>query len=253
MRSYEFVKSGLLPGSLGLLMILLVAAVVALESRRAQRLGRALLITVTVFYLFMGLPRGAQLLGTVVSAGFPVAEASALKGINAIVVLDGGQIRYKRDGIEIATMTATSSQRALETLRVHRLLGSATIVVSAGAYGPQKSPPEGAAIRSALIANGIRPTDVVLDSTSRSTAEHATNVPVLLRRRGITRFALVTSAVHMRRAMRAFARMGVRPVAAPAPLQDPAQPPWWPSVDALRVSYEAVYELIGITTQRVTR
>lgn len=252
MKLYEFIKWGLLPGTLGFLLIMLIAATVALGSRRAERFGRVLLVTATALYIFMSLPVGARVLGTVASSGFAPASASTLKGVNTIVVLDGGQVRYRRDGIEIVTMTAASGRRAIETLRVRRLLGSATIVVSAGAYVLARWPPEGAAIRSALVANGIKPVDIVVDSMSRSTAEHAANIPPLLRRLGTTRFALVTSAVHMRRAMRAFAKMGVTPIAAPAPLDDPEQPAWWPSVDALRLSYEAVYELIGTAVQRVS-
>jgi uncharacterized SAM-binding protein YcdF (DUF218 family) len=81
---------------------------------------------------------------------------------------------------------------------------------------------------------------------SRNTREHALNVSAILRARGMTRIALVTSAVHMRRAMRAFSGTGLKVVPAPAPLQVPAITDWWPRTTALDRSLEAWYEVFGL-------
>ena len=101
-------------------------------------------------------------------------------------------------------------------------------------------------MREVLITAGVPADKVVLESWSRNTREHGPNVGALLRARGVTRFALVTSSVHMRRAVHAFSAEGLQVIPAPAPLEMPEHFPWWPSTAALDQSLEAWYEIFGL-------
>jgi uncharacterized SAM-binding protein YcdF (DUF218 family) len=86
----------------------------------------------------------------------------------------------------------------------------------------------------------------VLDSKSRNTYEHGINVSAILQARGVTRIALVTSSVHMRRAVRAFGGTGLDVIPAPAPLEMPSITDWWPRYSVLERSTEAWYEVFGL-------
>jgi uncharacterized SAM-binding protein YcdF (DUF218 family) len=249
---YQFLKGELLPGAPGLLLLLLVICVPALWWTRTARAARYVLAVSTIFYVAISIPVGAWWLSRIVAGGYePVVSAAELDGVQAIAVLDGGAFRATRDGAHIAVANRLSVQRALEAARLYRMLDHPLIVVSGGDYKPPGKLPEGGAMRDVLLAVGVPGSRILLDSTSRNTQEHGENVPALLRRQGITRFALVTSAVHMPRALRAFWVAGARPVPAPAPIEDSESPGWWPSSGAIERSREALYEVLGRVAQRM--
>ena len=60
-------------------------------------------------------------------------------------------------------------------------------------------------------------TALILENSSRTTYENAAMTEDQLKARGIGKILLVTSALHMPRAMAAFAKQGVVAIAAPAP------------------------------------
>ena len=244
---YDFAKHWLLPGSFGLFFLGLVLGLVASRFARTARLGTFALAVFIGGYGAMSMPMGAWLLGRLVSAGYssPV-ERSELADVQAIVVLDANTIRYGVEDIEIAVLSRQSAVRALEAVRVYRRIEPSLVVVSGGAYVRVGKLPEGEAMREVLVAAGVPANRVVLDSMSRNTREHALNVSAILRARGVTRIALVTSSVHMRRAMRAFSGTGLEVVPAPAPLEVPAITDWSPRTTALDRSLEAWHEVFGL-------
>jgi uncharacterized SAM-binding protein YcdF (DUF218 family) len=243
-RGYEFIKSALLPGTLGLLLTLQVLCLIALRIRRSARLSVLGLTVITISYWLISTPAGAWALGRLVASGYTaVADSVALRQVRAVVVLDGGAHRYNSDHVELRVVTRASAVRALEAVRVYGLLDQPVVIVTGGAYVPTGRIPEGGALRDLLIAAGIPRERVVLDSTSRSTREHAITVAPMLRAQGIDEFALVTSAVHMRRAHRAFAGTGLLTIPAPATVERSAAWPWWPQAASLERSHEAFYEV----------
>ena len=247
MSAYDFATHELLPGSLALFLLGLVLAFFALLFPRTARAGTFVLGVLIGAYAAMSMPMGAWLLGWLVSVGYssPV-ERSELSGVQAIVVLDANTNRYSAGNIEIAVLNRPSAVRALEAVRLFREMHPSLMIVSGGAYVRVGRYPEGEAMREALAAAGVPADRIVLDPMSRNTNEHALNVSAILRRKGLTRIALVTSAVHMRRAMRAFSRTDLEVVPAPAPLEKPAAYDWWPRTSALERSLEAWYEVFGL-------
>ena len=244
---YDFAKHWLLPGSFGLFFLGLVLGFATLRFARTARIGTFALAVLIGGYGAMSMPMGAWLLGRLVSAGYSSSvERSELADVQAIVVLDANTNRYGVEDIEIAVLSRQSAVRALEAVRVYRRIEPSLVVVSGGAYVRVGKLPEGEAMREVLVAAGVPADRVVLDSMSRNTREHALNVSAILRARGVTRIALVTSSVHMRRAMRAFSGTGLEVVPAPAPLKVPAITDWWPRTTALDRSLEAWYEVFGL-------
>lgn len=240
---YQFLKNGLLPGSLGLLFILLALCIAALWLRRASRVALTALTAVTAVYCALSMP---------IAGGYANgADPSSFHGAQAIVVLDGGTSRTSAGDIELVAASAPSATRAIEAIEVFRILDrKPLILISGGADAPRGPSPEGSGIRKALIESGVDSTRILLDTTSRNTREHGVNVPRILKSLSVTRFILVTSALHMRRAMRDFAANGSKPIPAPAALPPVMSASWWPSTGGLDQTVDVFHELAGLISGR---
>ena len=91
------------------------------------------------------------------------------------------------------------------------------MLLSGGALEGDVSEARGMA--HAIRQQGVPETALILENSSRTTYENAAMTEDQLKARGIGKILLVTSALHMPRAMAAFAKQGVVAIAAPAPPQ----------------------------------
>jgi uncharacterized SAM-binding protein YcdF (DUF218 family) len=246
------ILKSMLPGSMAFLLIGL--AIGLLLSRRAGRTGgwgRRWLVALTALYVLMSTPAGSLLIAKPLSWGFhPIARIEDAAGARAVVVLDGGTERcYSIAGVG-EQPNATTLARALEAVRVATLIDAPLVVVTGGTNRPiPGAAPDGDMLRQAIVRLGVPADRVVLDPDSTSTRAHALSVTRLLRARGISRFVLVTSDTHIRRAAAAFRREGADLVASPASGCDrPAAHVWriWPSSASLAYSEAAVHDYLGL-------
>jgi len=91
-----------------------------------------------------------------------------------------------------------------------------------------------------------------VESASRDTADNARMSAALLKAAGITRVALVTHAVHMRRSMAEFQRAGLEPVAAPTVIRRPPELDFTDFISASRALQQsgwALHEWLGWLAQ----
>lgn len=86
----------------------------------------------------------------------------------------------------------------------------------------QRDEPEAARIARWLESLGVESSQLVLETRSRNTAENAMETAVLASRLGIERIVLVTSALHMPRAVLWFERAGLE--VQPHPVDPMARP-----------------------------
>ena len=114
---------------------------------------------------------------------------------------------------------------------------------------------EAEAMRSMLLTLGVPPAAIRLEGVSRNTAENAQQSLGLIRAAGAKRVLLVTSAMHMPRALRTFeAALGGSGVAVlPASTDVEALPNslhplgrWLPDADSLGMSTAALKEYLGL-------
>jgi uncharacterized SAM-binding protein YcdF (DUF218 family) len=251
----DIVKAALIPGSIPFLLAGLAAGVMLLfRPDPWRKRGRRWLVLLLAGYWLLSIPAAADLLAAALARPHhPIASLSAARGASAIVVLDGGTTRVRARGDGMDTLNVPSALRALEAVRVYRLLGNPLVVVTSGDLAAQDPrSPEGAAIRDAIAAAGVPADRIVLDSASPNTHAHATTVRALLKERAVDRIVLVTSATHIRRAAWTFQAAGFDVVASPAAARSesaagaPRWRNWWPSAEALRVSEEGVRDLMAI-------
>jgi len=224
--------------------------------RRWPRLGNALAGGGLAALVALSTDAGARLLvRPLENMTAPLAwsgPVSASAPAQAIVVLAAGNSEHapeyggnSPDGIALARLRYGARLQ-------HR--SSLPLLVSGGNADPARSIPAKAVAMAQVLREDFR-TDVRwVEADSATTAENAIFSARLLKPAGVHTVLLVTDAMHMPRARRAFERAGLRVVAAPTvfrawgPLSASS---FLPSADALASSYYAVYEWIGLAWYRI--
>jgi uncharacterized SAM-binding protein YcdF (DUF218 family) len=128
--------------------------------------------------------------------------------------------------------------------------GRAPLVVVSGA-ALDGGVSEARMMASALERDGVPTAAILLENQSLTTHQNAAYTARLLRRQGIRSFLLVTSALHMPRAMASFQKQGLEPIAAPSPPQievpdDMDFSFWLPDLRTLNASRSIVKEYLGL-------
>jgi len=203
-----FVASKLLwivvaPGNL-LLIVLVAGVVVAAWSRRRRGFGWIAAATVGLLVIAV-LPIGPWLTAPLEDR-FPAIAAPAR--VDGIVVL-GGSVDpgLSRSRGQIALVAAAG--RVTETVVLARRFPGARVVVSGG-HGLlfPSGPPEAAATRHLLVDLGVAAERIVVEGNSRNTYENAVMSHAAVEPKTGETWLLVTSALHMPRAVGCFRRAG---------------------------------------------
>ncbi len=105
-------------------------------------------------------------------------------------------------------------------------------------------------LRRIVVDAGVPSSAVIEESRSTTTAGQASFVRELLSARGIQRVVVVTSPLHMTRALELFRAEHLDAIGSAAPLRSensPAPPLLLPNVDSLALSDDALYEYAALT------
>jgi uncharacterized SAM-binding protein YcdF (DUF218 family) len=253
----ESLKTYLIPGSDSFLLLGLAlgAALLYLGGPRA-RWGRGLLTGLATLYLILSLPLTARTLETALALDLSAASSEALvaagsaqDGATAIVVLGGGTVSYSSGQATISELSDATSLRLLEAVRLEALLGEPWIIVSGGPPAGGL-PPETEPMAQELLGAGIPEDRIRIDDVSGSTREQALNLGELIQETGAERFLLVTSPIHMRRALASFRAEGLDPLPAPSAQHSLGHPVtqggWLPHPAALDASQSAIREALAL-------
>ncbi len=282
----------LFPGNL--IILLVVVAVVLFRTRRHMlRWGLppastgsigavATLITGVTLLLYMasaGIVTD-RVLGALEHA-IPPATPEALLEAEAVVVLGGGVVYQSpaeqmlreldrtavagrgpneeplhsetTDPRGIAALSPEAESRLLHGVRLARRL-QVPLVVSGGRVLSAEVVPSEAEVAAALALDlGIPRGMLRVESDSRTTAE---NARFTAERFEFHRVVVVTSAYHMRRALLAFNREGLSPIAAPAAYRRDLRPlrpvMFMPNAGNLRDTATVMRERVGFWWYRLT-
>jgi len=131
-----------------------------------------------------------------------------------IVVLGGTQAPLRAPRVEAEEVNGARLQMAV---RLYRAGKARKIVVSGGPYRIQgeRFRAEAEDMRDVLVGLGVPFSAILMEPNSRNTFENAAFTAKLLKERGESKVLLVTSALHMPRAMALFQKQGVEAAAAP--------------------------------------
>jgi uncharacterized SAM-binding protein YcdF (DUF218 family) len=246
----DFLKENLRPGHMAAALMLLTPGTVMLFVPRLSRWGRRWIAAVVGFYLVLSSPIGSGLLVRTLTGQYqPIASPAEARGARVVVLLGSGSTNLRAAGRQLSSVTFEAGLRVLEVARLFDLLGGPLVIASGGVTERDSAAaPESVALQRALIAVGVSPDKIVLESESKNTRDEAIIVQRMLAERGLTEFVLVTSPLHMRRSMLTFEQQGMHPIPSPAPLVPERSTPrsrLLPSDLWLQIGDSALYEWLA--------
>jgi uncharacterized SAM-binding protein YcdF (DUF218 family) len=224
-----FLKTVLLPGTFAFaLLVGVVAALLMCRSGLSRRVGAALAALVAAGYLVLALPYTAGRLSAPLRQFGRLPETSQAGDVSAILLLTGD----------------STHARFSEALRLSRILQDAPVIVSGSISGTTT-------LRDDLVAEGLSPARIIVESASDTTRQQAVNVAALVQSRRLGRVVLVASAIHMPRALAVFRANGVDAVPSASPTRSiTGLPRFRPAREALRLSRESAYEHVALAYYR---
>ncbi len=165
--------------------------------------------------------------------------------IKWIVILAGGVSGRSEDPYQLQ-ISHHSRVRLIEGIRLLHLLPKTQLILTGG-IGFDGSP-EATTLSRVAEELGVPRSKMVLEVESRDTKDHPLYVREIVKN---DRFILVTSAFHMPRAMKLFAKQGLSPIPAPSGLWQAPKEFWspvnlFPSASGIRLAELAYHEYLGI-------
>jgi uncharacterized SAM-binding protein YcdF (DUF218 family) len=196
-----------------LCLLLLLVGVVMLWIGKTKTWGRRMTtvgLVLLLLFSFEVIPHGAV---RTLEDDYPVFAPSHHPDVAVqwVVVLSGG-IRDEPSLPPNDQLTVFALARLVEGIRVLAHYPEARLLVTGKGYF--STLPEAVAMQQTALLLGVDSTRIRLEDQSIDTAEQAVNVRAIV---GGDPFVLVTSAVHMPRAMALFEKQGLTPLPAPAP------------------------------------
>jgi uncharacterized SAM-binding protein YcdF (DUF218 family) len=214
-----------------------------------QRRWNAAVVALAVSWLgFWSLPVVSDALRLSLEGRFANESVAALPAADVAVVLGGG-IDSGPPSWPYPNLGG-AADRVWHAARLYRAGKVDSLILSGGRLGWQgKVRPESEAMRQFLNDLGVPDAVLQFEHRSRSTRENALYSAELIRAQGAARVMLVTSALHMPRALASFWAVGVEAIPAPCDFEvrsEPAHPlRWLPDAGALAASTRALKEYLG--------
>jgi uncharacterized SAM-binding protein YcdF (DUF218 family) len=222
--------------------------VVLLSWRPTRRFGHVWLILLAVgYWLLSSMPFVSLLAARLTSAYQPITSVSQVQDATAVVVLGGGNTIIRGRAARLDLPSEDTANRVLEGARIYRLMGNPWVIPSGGISSHRGGPPEADAMRDLLLRLGVPPDRILLEDRSRDTHQEAVLIPPILAAHQIHQFVLVTSPIHMRRAMGAFRATGMHPVPAISTSLYGSDESWnmAPSGEGIQFGAAVMHEYVG--------
>lgn len=153
--------------------------------------------------LIWSLPPASRSLRFAIESQFPAKPVSELPTADAIVVLGGGVFGQVPPWRPYPDMNS-ASDRVWHAARLYHAGKAQRILVSGGQAMPTPAGDEASAMAALIKDFGVPANAMILEKNSRNTAQNADESTGILRSIGIHRALLVTSALHMPRALLSF-------------------------------------------------
>lgn len=227
----------------GPMLLMLGGWLLARASRALRGLGRTLVVLGFASLWILSTP---VISGQLVrwSQAYAPLDLGRRIDAQAVVILGGGTRRNAPEygGPAPAQLTL---QRMAYGVRVARATHLPVLVTGGGGEGPAMA---------AVLAQDFRLPPRWVETAAANTQQNAALSAPLLRASGVTRIVLVTSDLHMRRAVSEFESQGLQVIAAPVEVPGPPEPRWTdfiPGIAALRDSHYVLYELLGDLVRRL--
>lgn len=238
------------PLGLSLSLCLLAAVLVWFGWRR---IGAGLVVLSVAWVGLWSLPVASDALRLSLEARHAQELAGVLPQADAVVVIGG--VMHPEYAQGIYPDLGAAADRVWHTARIYHAGRVPRVVVSGGNLpwlGGVRS--EASAMRDFLVDLGVPAEAMWLEERSRNTRENAVYTAEILEAQGIGPVLLVTSALHMPRALATFRAAGLDAIPAPTDFEVKARPrvflDWLPDAEALAASTRALKEYLGLWVYR---
>lgn len=216
-----------------------------------RKAGRVLMTVGVVLFLLLayGVPF-ARWARTLENKYSPIVDPHAFSDVHWIVVLGGGH--SFSPAFPANSQAGTSFlYRIVEAVRLHREMPHSRILFSGGAVYNTMS--EAAFGRDVAVVLGVSPEQITLEPHPRTTAEEFSCIHRVL---GSERFILVTTALHMPRAMMLSQSYGLDAIPSPTDYRthsEDGQGPLgiWPRAGAFSLASATFHEIAAVSWLRV--
>jgi uncharacterized SAM-binding protein YcdF (DUF218 family) len=223
---------------LSISLMLMTAGTFLLWRRRWPRVARGLVsggLALIVLSAY-GIP-GKWIMGALESRHAPFPDEIP---VSHVVVLGGGYT-YSMYVPERNHVSESSLARLVEGVRIYRLQNQPCKLVLSGASVSH-------GMKTVVLDLGVPEEDIIVESRSADTKDQAQFLRDLV---DGERFALVTSASHMPRAMAMFRKQGLDPIPAPTDYLRKAGKHWslsflFPKASRIQTTERAAYEVLGL-------
>lgn len=238
---------------LGLVVWLSLGALLA-QIRGKPGWARGLQLAALALLWLAATPRFSVWLRAPLEQRNPPLSVASTPTAEAILVLGGGM--GTADPPRLTPDLNAAGDRILQAARLYQA-GKAPLVVVSGGGSPLlgSGGPEAPAMAALLQEWGVPAKAIRLESRSLTTRENAVNSARLLARLGIHRVLLVTSALHMPRALASVRAVGVEAMPAPTDFEvtrvrSRTLLDWLPDAEALVGTTRAIKEYLGLLYYR---
>lgn len=175
---------------------------------------------------------------------YPAFDPATIQKLPVNILVLGAGHTVSRGQSAVEQLSPVTLSRLIEAVRIHTVLGSSKIIGSGDKAGQEIS--QGRTVALAAIELGVESNDTLMIETPAETSEEANDYAS--RFGTIRQLVLVTSAIHMPRAMAYFRIAGVKAIAAPADrlIRGNGVYDFEPSVLKIQMMEKAVHEYGGL-------
>lgn len=216
----------------------------------------ALLTGTCLLFLLSSRPASDLLVYSLEKRFLPVTQ-EALSGIDVMVILGGGisnsgGFRAQPDA------SADTYGRVFNGVEAFKKSKAGVLVLSGGGV-ERCDEPEAAVMKRLAMSLGVSEAQILLETRSRNTRQEAREVKKMVFLSGKSRIGVVTSALHMTRALHAFKKAFPRNEVTAVPVEYRYSPFSWsckrfiPSAEAFLASTAALHEWIGLLWYSIQR
>ncbi|MGI9319497.1 MAG: YdcF family protein [bacterium] len=221
------------------------------------RTSRVLVVLSLLILVVCSVPQSAKLVASLLEDRYPPVAIAQLPSSDVAVVLGGllAPPLKPRNQVELVD----SSDRLLHAFRIYRQGKVKHVYLSGGnVFDGIVSDSESVYAQSLLEEWGVPGNRIRTDTGSRTTYQNAIETRNYLSKNGWINkpVLLITSALHMPRAVETFRAAGIKvvPVSTDIQVSESALPAvfdWLPSAGALQLTTKAWHELVGIWYYRL--
>ncbi|MFO1352892.1 MAG: YdcF family protein [Gammaproteobacteria bacterium] len=239
------------PLTLALAAIMVSAIALGLDRRRWA--GYALGVALVGLWL-CSTPAITDALRASLETRYPPLTMAQLPSADAIVVLGGG-VEGAAPPYRLYPDLGGSADRVWFAARLFKA-GKAPLIIASGGRLPWTgaAQAEAPAIVELLEELGVPSAALAVESESLNTYQNAVNVKPILQQRGLRSILLVTSAMHMTRALGTFRAQGIEVYPAPTDYEFVPAPAsllrWLPDAAALAGTTQVLKEYFGTLVYR---